>query len=99
MRETEAQDLERFVSNETTVEYDGHVAAVPGLEYLADERGIQVAADEKAAPEPAPHAHDPTGRVSLSRDMIGNLAEMDRLALDEPDDHPHPDGQAFEVER
>jgi hypothetical protein len=39
-----------------------------------------------------------TGKLHYRSTMVGDLAQLDRLALDQSDDDPYPDGQAFEMQ-
>jgi hypothetical protein len=97
VREREAQDLERFVSNEAAIQHDGDLAASPGLQHVGNDWCIEIATDDPAACEPAANAHNPSCRFCLRGNVIGDFAEMDRLTLDEADNHPYPDGEALEV--
>jgi hypothetical protein len=36
-------------------------------------------------------------RVGITRNVIGNFAQMDGLAVNQPDDHPHPHGKSFQM--
>ena len=85
--------------NEAAIQHDRHFAAGPRLQHLANDRRIQLTADDPATGKPATDAHDAPGRVGITGNVIGNLAQMDGLAVNQPDHHPHPHGKSFEMQR
>jgi hypothetical protein len=46
----------------------------------------------------ATDAHDTTCCFGFTRNVVGDLREMDRLTLDKPDDDPHPYSKPLQVQ-
>lgn len=82
VRERDAQDRECRVAHKTAIEDDRDLPSRPGGEYLLDQRLVERATHNPFARPPAANTRDRPGGLGVSRKMIGNFAELDRLALD-----------------
>ena len=45
------------------------------------------------------HAHDAARGLGITRNGVGDRTQVDRVALDQPDNDPDPHGQSLQMER
>jgi len=98
MRQRHAQDLERLLADKAAIEDNRNFVRRPGLEHFFNQRLIERPADDPLACQEAPDAGETADRLSATGNVVGDFAQLDRLALDQADDNPHPDREPFEMQ-
>lgn len=98
MRERQAKHLQGLVADKTAIENDRDLTRAPGVQHLANERVVQNTRLDRIIGQPASDTRDAASFFGRSRDVQGQLTQMDALCLHQRRDDPDPVPQAAPVE-
>jgi hypothetical protein len=92
MRQRQPKELQRFMIDDTSIQDCKDVFVCPPLRCFSDEWTIEGWHVDKLILRPAVHLGDASGGLSLTRNMLRDLAQMHGLrhAARQADDHLDP---------
>jgi len=99
MRQRQPKELQRFMIDETPIQDHKDVFVRPRLQCFGDEWPVEGWHVDELILQPAAHLGDASGGLSLTRNMLRDLAQMHGLrhASRQADDHPDPVANPFQV--
>ena len=69
----------------------------PTLQHFGDQGPIEIGHGDEFVGQPTPNLGNPPGGLSLAGDVLGDLAQMNRLGENQADNDPDPIGNALQV--
>ncbi len=97
VRQRQPIELQGVMIDRTPIQDDENVLASPSLQGFADERPIEIDHPDEFVGQPPAHLGNAPGGLRLTRNVLGDLAQMHRLGQNQADNHPDPIGDPFQV--
>jgi len=95
MRQRQPKELQRFMIDRTPVQDDKDSLVRPRVQGLGDQWTVKGGHVDELILQPAAYLGDAPGGLSLTRNMLRDLAQMHGLRQNPADDHPGPVANPF----